>query len=75
MLASFCHYSCDIQTHHRYSLAALQGSHLISLKLTDEGHLGHILKHSIAVMVTLGCHLIVGVMMLMEEVVDGSIEG
>ena len=74
ILMSFYHYSCNIQAHHWCSLTTLQGSHLVSLKLTDEGHLGHILKHSIAVAVTLRHHLIVGMTVLTEEVVGGSVE-
>ena len=46
----------------------------MSLKLTDEGHLGHILKHSVAVAVTLKYCLIIDATVLMEEAVDGSIE-
>ena len=52
-----------------------QGGHLISLKLTDKSHLNCILKHSVAVVVTLRHCLIVGVMVLTEEMVDDSVEG
>ena len=75
MLVSFCCYSCDIQVCCRYSLAVLQGGHLVSLELTGKGHLGCILKHSVAVVVTLGCHLIVDAMMLTEEAVGSDVEG
>ena len=46
----------------------------MSLKFTDEYHLHHIIKCSIAVAVTLGHSLVVGVMMLAQEAVDGDIE-
>ena len=48
---------------------------LVSLKLMSEGHLCHIMKCSIAVVVALGCSLVVGAMMLAQEVVGGGIEG
>ena len=75
MLASFCCYSCDVWVCCRYSLTALQDGHLVSLELTGEGHLGHVSKHSVAIAVTLGCHLIVDATVLMEEVVGGGVEG
>ena len=47
----------------------------MSLKLTGEGHLGCILKCSVVVVVTLGCHLIVGATVLTEEAVGSDVEG
>ena len=46
----------------------------MSLELTGEGPLRHITKRSIAVAVALGCSLVVGVMMLAQEAVGGSVE-
>ena len=46
----------------------------MSLKLTGEGHLCHIMKCSVAIVVTLGHSLVVGVTMLAQEVVGGSVE-
>ena len=46
----------------------------MSLKLTGEGSLHHIMKHSVAVVVTLGHSLVVGVMMLVQEAVGSSVE-
>ena len=74
ILASFYYYNCDIQAHHWCSLATLWGDHLVSLKLTGEDHLGYILKHSVAVAVALRHHLIVGMSVLMEKVIDDDVE-
>ena len=46
----------------------------MSLKLTGEDPLCHITKHSIAVVVTLGHSLVVGMTMLAQKAVGGGIE-
>ena len=46
----------------------------MSLKFTGEGHLNCVLKHSVVIVVILECCLIVGVMVLTEEVVGDGIE-
>ena len=46
----------------------------MSLEFMSENHLCHIMKHSIAVVVTLGHSLVVDVTMLVQEAVGGSIE-
>ena len=46
----------------------------MSLKLTDEGPLCHIMKCSIAVAVALGHSLIVNITVLVQEVVGSDIE-
>ena len=46
----------------------------MSLKLISEYHLCCIMKYSVAVAVALGCGLVVGMMMLAQKVVGGSVE-
>ena len=74
ILTSFCHYSYDIQTHHRCSFIMFQSSNLVSLKLISKDHLHHIMKCSVVIVVTLGCSLVVGVMMLVQEVIGDDVE-
>ena len=46
----------------------------MSLKFTGEYHLYHIIKCSVAVVVTLSCSLVVGVMMLAQEMIGDGVE-
>ena len=46
----------------------------MSLKLTGEDHLDHVLKCSVAVVVSLGCCLIIGVTVLMKKMIDNDVE-
>ena len=46
----------------------------MSLELTGEGSLHHIMKRSVVVVVALGHSLVVGVTMLAQEAVDSGIE-
>ena len=46
----------------------------MSLKLTDENFLYYIMKHSVAVVVTLGHDLIIDAMMLTEKAVNSDVK-
>ena len=46
----------------------------MSLKLTGEDSLCCIMKCSVVGVVALGCSLVVGMIMLVQEVVDGGVE-
>ena len=46
----------------------------MSLKLTDEGSLCHIIKCSVAVAVILNCNLVIGVTVLVQKVIDSGIK-
>ena len=74
ILASFCHYNCDVWVCCRCSLAVLWSGNLVSLKLTDEDSLCCIIKCSVVIAVALSCSLVVGVTMLVQEVVGGGVE-
>ena len=46
----------------------------MNLKFTGENQLYHIMKHSVVIAVTLGYSLVVGMTMLAQKAVGGSIE-
>ena len=58
----------------RCSFVVFWSDNLVSLKFTGEDHLHCITKYSVVIVVTLNHSLIVGVMMLVQKVVGGSIK-